>query len=188
MCNPCRRGRASRGGTIPRMKPSNGILLACAFAATFAAPQAFADAWGTMSPDQYEAAQERIEAQRKADDRACRQLKDQARDVCAAQAKGRERSALAALEAEYRPGPDAQRDAKEAKAEADYAVARVRCKGVAKEARDRCVDRARHALEAAIRQAKVEKVEQENALAREKKKEERAKAAARAAQQGQNAS
>lgn len=165
------------------MKRSNGILLACALAASFAAPQAFADAWGTMTPDQYEAAQERIEAQRKADDQACRKLKDHAQDVCAAQAKAREKTALAALEAENRPSPEAEREAKEVKAKADYAVARVRCKGVAEDARDRCVDRARHALEAAIRQAKVEKVRQVDALAREKK--ERAKAAA---QQAQNAS
>lgn len=122
-------------------------------------------AWADASPlpmdeTAYEAAKARIEAQRDADRKLCKKLQGHDRDVCDAQAKGKAASALARLEAGYKPSPDATLEAKNATAEANYDVARVQCKAKKGEARDRCVSEAKAAREAAIRQAKVEKVQE----------------------------
>lgn len=118
-----------------------------------------------MTKDAYKAAQQRIEQQGKAERKACDRLKANAKDVCVAQARGREDLAKARLEAQYKPSPEAEKLAKFTAADAGYDVAKARCgvqpKGVM---RDRCLDQAKHDHEAAIRLAKVEKVEEVNAL------------------------
>lgn len=112
-----------------------------------------------MSKAGYKAAKAKIEAQRKADDQACKRLKGHARELCEAQAKGREKSELARLEARYEPSPEAIQDAKFAVAEANHEVAKVECKVRKGKAKDRCLDAAKAAREAAERQARVEKVD-----------------------------
>jgi hypothetical protein len=123
-----------------------------------------------MNKDAYKAAQQRIEAQAKAQRKACGRLKDNAKDVCEVQAKGWEKVAKAQLETRYQPGPEAEKEAKFARAEADYDVAKQRCKALKDRAQDPCVARAKHDREAAIRLAKVEKVEE----LQEQKREARA--------------
>lgn len=122
-------------------------------------------AWADASPlpmeeGAYKAAKARIEAQQDADRKLCKRLEGHGREVCEVQAKGKASSALARLEAGYRPSAEATQEAKNAAAEANYDVARVQCKAKKGDARDRCVREAKAALEAAIRQAKVEKVEE----------------------------
>lgn len=113
-----------------------------------------------ISKDAYRATQKRIDQQEKTERKACGRLKANARDVCEAEARGKAVGARAELEARYKPSPDAERDAKETKADADYGVAKERCDDAAKgKARSHCLKQAKAAREAAVRQAKVEKVE-----------------------------
>ena len=57
------------------------------------------------------------------------------------------------------PSPEADRSAKEVKADADFAVAKERCDDLKKgKPRDACVDRAEHDRDAAVRMAKIERV------------------------------
>ncbi len=140
-----------------------------------------ASAVGSTTPPTGElalkAAQQRIQAQRKADTKACGRLKGHAGAVCGAEAKARAALAMARVEAQREPGPDADHAVKNARAEAGYKVARERCDAVPKAARKACIVQARNARDAAFRQADVEKVQQELKL----------KAASRREGQGQPA-
>lgn len=113
----------------------------------------------------YQAARERIETQQKADRQACRGLRGNARDVCRVEARGRAQAARAELQAQYQPGPHTEQAAKDARADAEYDVARERCDDAGnRAARKQCRQAAAAAREAAVRQAKVEKVHRINAL------------------------
>lgn len=107
----------------------------------------------------YEAAKKAIDRQYDADKKACDRTRGDAKDVCRAQAKGRLEAERAKLEARYKPSPDAIEEAKEATAEANYKVAREKCSSLKGDAEDKCIDAAKAAREAAIRQARVEKVD-----------------------------
>lgn len=113
-----------------------------------------------MSRSAYEAAKARIEAQYESDRKLCRKVQGQARKVCRAQAEGRADALKAELEAKYKPSPEAWREAKEVTAEANYEVALARCEALKGKAEDRCERQAELARDAAIRQAKVEKVKE----------------------------
>jgi hypothetical protein len=119
-----------------------------------------------MNKDAYKAAQHRIEAQGKAQRKACGRFKGNARDVCEVRAKGWEKMAKAQLETQYKPGPEAEKKAKIARADVDFDIARQRCEALKDRAHDTCTAKAKHDREAAIRLAKVEKVEELNALRR----------------------
>lgn len=112
-----------------------------------------------MGKQEYEAAKARIAAQLKADAKLCAPLKGDKREVCDAQAEGREKAEKARLEARYKPSPDTVADAKVATAEANYEVARAKCDGLKGKLAKRCEKDAKAAKEAAIRQARVEKVD-----------------------------
>jgi hypothetical protein len=120
-----------------------------------------------LGKDAYKTAQQRIEGQAKAQRQACGRFKANAKDVCEAQAKGWEKVAKAQLEVQYKPGPEAEKKAKFARADADYGVAKQRCEALKDRAHDTCIAQAKHDREAAVRLAKVEKVEEVNALRRE---------------------
>jgi len=119
-----------------------------------------------MNEAAYEAAQARIAADFKAERKACDRVQGPARDLCRTQAKGRQQVARAELQARYEPSPEADQELKNARAEAKYALARVRCDALKGNAEDRCRQEAKGALEAAIRQAKVEKVEETGGIFR----------------------
>ena len=112
-----------------------------------------------MSKDVYDAAKDRIEAQFKADKKLCDRAKGHARDVCQAQARGRQEALVAKLDAQYRPSPDATELAKEKTAEANFKVAKEKCEALKGDVEDKCMDEAKAAREAAVRQARVEKVD-----------------------------
>lgn len=141
-------------------------LLSWSLAACLAAMGLAVMAGGSLGKDAFRAAQDRIEAQAQAQQKACGRFQGNARDICEAQAKGREKVAKAQLKAQYRPSPEAEKLAKVTRAEADYDVAKLRCAALKDPARDRCIDQAKDAREAAIRLAKVEKVEELNAQKR----------------------
>lgn len=117
-----------------------------------------------MSQQAYAAQKAKIEAQAKADDAYCDGLKAAAKqkDVCHAEAKGRAAALQADLEAQYKPSPDASQKAKEVTAAANYEVAKNKCEAQQPKGamRDRCLREAKLAREAAIRQAKVEKIQE----------------------------
>lgn len=112
-----------------------------------------------MSKAQYEAAKARIAAQLKADQKLCATLGGDGQEVCEAQAEGREKAEKARLEARYRRTPETALAAKLATAEANYEVARARCDLLKGKAEKRCEQEAKAAREAAVRQARVEKVD-----------------------------
>ena len=114
---------------------------------------------GGMGKDAYEAAKSRLEATRDAELKACDGTKGNAKDICRAAAKGRGKVALAELKAEYEPSPEADRAMMMAQAEADFALAKQKCDDASGKAKDACRARADHLREAAIRRAKIERVE-----------------------------
>ncbi len=130
-------------------------------AAVLAAPgnPAISKAVAPLTQQGYEAAKLRIEAQLKADRKLCASLKGDEGEVCDAQAKGREKAEKAKLEARYKPTPDTVAEAKIATAEANYEVAKAKCDLLKGKAEKRCEKEAKAAREAAIRQARVEKVD-----------------------------
>jgi uncharacterized protein HemX len=78
----------------------------------------------TMSKDAYKAEKDRIDAQYKSAKEACNDLKGNAEDVCNAEAKARQRIAVADLDARNEGTPEAQAKARAVRAEAQYDVAR----------------------------------------------------------------
>ena len=63
---------------------------------------AFAADTTAMSKDAHKAAKEKIEAQHKTDKKACDAMNGNAKDLCKAEAKGKEKVAKAELEAQYK--------------------------------------------------------------------------------------
>ena len=58
---------------------------------------------GAMSQDEYKVAKEKIEANYKMDKAKCDGLKDNAKDVCEKEAKGKQNVAKAELEQQFKP-------------------------------------------------------------------------------------
>jgi len=114
-------------------------LIAMLAAAGLCAAQAQA---APLTKDQYKAEQERISADYKADKQRCESLKGNAQDVCELEAKGKEKVAKAQAEADYKNTEGARRDARKAKVEAEYAVAKERCDDLSGERKSACVKEA----------------------------------------------
>ncbi len=140
---------------------SGAAALCFASSAVLAAPgnPAIGKPVAPLTQQDYRAAKLRIEAQLEADRKLCASLKGDKREVCDAQAKGREKAEKAKLEARYKPSPDTVAEAKIATAEANYEVARAKCELLKGKAEKRCEKEAKAAREAAVRQARVEKVD-----------------------------
>jgi hypothetical protein len=110
----------------------------------------------SMSKDQYRSGEDRIAAEYKAAKAGCGSFSGNAKDICHAQASGRESVATAELEARYKPSEDASYKLRVARAEADYAVARQRCDDSAGNVKDVCVQEAKAVLVAARADAKAQ--------------------------------
>ncbi len=117
----------------------------------------------TMSRDAYKADKDKIEAQYKADKERCSSLSGNAKDVCQAEAKGKEKVAKAELEANYKNTDKARIDARTAKADADYDVAKEKCDDLKGNDKDVCVKEAKAAHTKAKADAKVAKVDAKTA-------------------------
>jgi len=96
-----------------------------------------------MTKDEYKVAKEKIEADYKVDKAQCDTLKDNAKDVCMKQAKGKENVAKAELEAQYKPSSSHTRKVAEEKAEANYEVAKEKCDDQSGDAKNACVNQAK---------------------------------------------
>jgi hypothetical protein len=87
---------------------------------------------------------QRIEAEYKAAREKCSSMKDNAKDICMAEAKGQERVAKAELNAKSDKDPvKAQKKVQDAKAEAAYDVAKQKCDDQKGEAKGACMKQAR---------------------------------------------
>jgi len=76
---------------------------------------------------QAQTSKERIEADYKADKAKCDSMQGNEKDVCMKEAKGKENVARAELNNKDHPSPRNQRKVDQAKAKADYEVAKEKC-------------------------------------------------------------
>ena len=109
----------------------------------------------TMSKEQYKSGKDGIAAQFKAEKEACGSLAGNAKDICLAEAGGRERVSKAELEANFKPSEKASYNVRIAIAKADYDIARERCDDSAGNVKDVCVKEAKAAEVAAQGKAKA---------------------------------
>lgn len=133
----------------------------------------------SMSKPDYTAGKDKISADFKTDKAACAPLAGNAKDICKAQAKGKEKVARAELEHSYKPSAKTLKQHRDAKANADLAVAKERCDDQTGNAKDVCVKEAKAAAVAAKADAKVQlKTSDANKDAKEKTSDARKDAAA----------
>jgi hypothetical protein len=108
-----------------------------------------------MTKTQYQAAEQGLTADFKAGKASCDQLSGNAKDICVAEAKGREKVAKAELEVQYQPTPKHRNDLLVARADAAYMVAIERCDDLSGNAKDVCVKEAKAAKVHATSEATV---------------------------------
>jgi hypothetical protein len=113
---------------------------------------AMADA---MTKSEYKTQKDNIAAEYKGGKANCAPLTGNAKDICMAEAKGKERVAKADLEVHYKPSAQTHYDARAARADADYAVAREKCDDKAGNPKDVCIKEASAAQTTAKANAKA---------------------------------
>jgi hypothetical protein len=131
-------------------------VIAALVAALGAGSAAFA-AKDLMTRDAYKAEKDRIEAEYQAAKEACNKLSGNAEDVCKAEARGNQRIAEADLDAKNTGTAKARSDARVARADAAYAVAKEKCDDLAGNAKDVCVKEAKAAETKAKADAKADR-------------------------------
>ena len=115
-----------------------------------------------------DAEEDRIEAAYKADKEKCDGMKDNARDVCQKEAKGKEKVAKAELDAKKTPSERNQRKVKEARAEAEYEVAKEKCDDMKGKEKNACQKDAKAMHERAKAEFKGDKAASRGATAERK--------------------
>jgi hypothetical protein len=111
-----------------------------------------------ISKDAYNMAVKNAETQNKMDKEACASRSGNAKDVCLAEANGKEKVAKADAEAAYKNTPTAREDARTTRAEATHNVAKEKCDELSGNSKDVCVKEADAALVKAKADAKVDRV------------------------------
>ena len=109
-----------------------------------------------LSKADYDVRKDNISAEYKSAKAVCASLSGSANDICIAEADGNEKTARAELEAGYKPTTKTQYQARLAKAEAGYAVAKEKCNELAGNAKDVCVKEAKARETIAKADAKVQ--------------------------------
>lgn len=122
------------------------------------APRAPATTSATMSKDSYNAERDRAAAAYKADKEGCSKMSSNAKDICMAEAKGKEKMAKAEAEAAYKNTPRARENARMAKADMQYNVAKEKCDDLSGNPKDVCVKEAKAAYTKTKADAKVDRV------------------------------
>lgn len=115
-----------------------------------------------LAKDEIKRTEDRIAADFKAAKQACDSRTGNAKDICMAEAKGNEKVAKAELDARDKGTPKARQDARNARAEADYEVAKERCDDLSGNAKDVCKKDAQAAFTKAKADAKLETATREN--------------------------
>jgi hypothetical protein len=134
---------------------TGGLGIAGASAAQMLAPK---NTVTPISKDTYAAAKASADAQYKLDKDACVSLSGNARDICIAQAKGKDNVAKADAEAAYKNTPKARESARVAHAQANYDVSKEKCDDLAGNRKDVCVKEANVELVKGKADAKVDRV------------------------------
>jgi len=111
-----------------------------------------------ISKDAYDLAVKNADAQNKMDKDACSSRGGNAKDICLAEANGKEKVAKADAEAAYKNTPKVREDAYVTRAEATYNVAKEKCDQLAGNPKDVCVKEANAVLVKAKADAKVDRV------------------------------
>ena len=122
-----------------------------------------------ITKDAYDLAIKNADAQFKVDRDACSTRSGNAKDICLAEATGKEKIAKAEAEAAFNNTPKAREDARIARAEATYNVAKEKCDDLAGNSKDVCVKEADAALVRAKADAKVDRVAADTRVDSEKK-------------------
>ncbi len=97
----------------------------------------------SISDNSYQAAKDRIEADYKSDKANCETLSGNMKDICIAEAKGKEKVAKAELEARKKNTVKNRYDVLVARAEAAYEVAKEKCDDKTGNDRDACMKEAK---------------------------------------------
>lgn len=111
-----------------------------------------------ISKTSYTQAVKDADAQYKMDKDACSSFSGNAKDVCVAEAKGRNSVAKAEAEAAYKHTPKARENARIERAQANYDVAIEKCDDLAGNRKDVCVKEANAELVKGKANAKVDRV------------------------------
>ena len=111
-----------------------------------------------ITKDSYEMAKTSADAQYKTDKDACASLSGNTKDICMAEAKGKDNVAKADAAAAYENTPKARETARVAHAQAIYNVSVEKCDDLAGNRKDVCVKEAKAALVNGKADAKVDRV------------------------------
>jgi len=111
-----------------------------------------------ITKDAYDVAIKNAETQFRIDRDACSPRSGNAKDICLAEANGKEKVAKADAGAAYNNTPKAREDARVTRAEATYNVAKEKCDDLAGNPKDVCVKEADAALVKAKADAHVDRV------------------------------
>jgi hypothetical protein len=151
--------RESSGNPMSRLMTAllvaAGIGIAGAASAQMTSPMSPST---PMSKDSYSMSKKHADAQFKADKDACSSQSGNAKDICIAEAKGKENVAKAEAEAAYEGTPKSREHARIAHAEASYKVSIEKCDDQAGNLKDVCVKEAKAALVKGKANAKVDRV------------------------------
>ena len=90
-------------------------------------PKSMENKTSGISGDEYNREKDRIEADAKAAKAACKSMKDNAKDICEAEAKGNEKLAKKELDYKKNPNDKNAQDVEKMKAEVAYEVAKEKC-------------------------------------------------------------
>ena len=135
------------------MNKLNISAIAAAIALAFSAGAMAAQG---MSKDEYKAGKDKIAADYKSAIADCGSLSPNAKDVCMAEAKGKQKVAKAELAASNKPSDRTRHAVSIAKAEADYAVAKQKCGDKSGNDKKVCVKEAKAAETQAKADAKAQ--------------------------------
>jgi chromosome segregation ATPase len=131
------------------MKRIKTLAMAAAMGLVFGGAAYAADSTGSMTKDQYKTSKDQIEANYKSAKQRCDSMSGNSKDVCQKEAKGQEKIDKADLEARYKNTDHARREAQEAKADAQYDIAKEKCDDMNGNQKDVCVKDAKAAHEQA---------------------------------------
>ena len=92
----------------------------------------------TLTKAEYKAEKDKISATYKTERAACNSDKGNAKDICVALAKGKERVDKANLEDRYKPTEKTHHNARMARIDADHAVAKERCDDQPRAGKEKC--------------------------------------------------
>lgn len=130
-----------------------------------------------ISKADYSVGKDKIAAEYKVAKAACDPLSGNPKDICVAEAKGKEEVARAELDDSYKLTRKSLYGVRISKAEADYAVANEKCDDMAGNAKDVCVKEAKAVQASAKADAKLQmKTSTARATANEKSTEARVEA------------